>query len=421
MSRKKAASKRQPKKDVRVWYVVFFALGGVVALFIGFPAWPRRAQSNKPAGAYVISITGSNSQGVVSPKGPWGVLSYEKLPLENFDQRFPNGPSRLSAPRWVFENLSPQQLNQTLLSCDLTAGEKSFLLDTNRWEPLTNGFAISPTPELVLGLGKNARQLLYPILARSAANSAQFQPFRAAPDKFDDQFADSGIAREKLDKLRELTYEDQGALCLCVDAPVQNLFSTNEFESLLKALYTVPSWSVRVQVTPDSDVDGLVKYWGRGGREKTIRPLVESLAHTRRGGFLNISAFLPGFARMRLYTFPDPATDLDAGRENCLYTAMNFFNTQPDPQLSGGQYAKNALLNDYSAVPDKLTFGDVMVLFDSKGTVVHACVYIADDIVFTKNGMDAMQPWVLMKFPDMMTLFPADPPLRTKNLRRKTI
>ena len=47
---------------------------------------------------------------------------------------------------------------------------------------------------------------------------------------------------------------------------------------------------------------------------------------------------------------------------------------------------------------DDYRFGDVLLLQrgDGKGAM-RACVYIADDIVFTKSGKQMSRPWVLTK------------------------
>jgi hypothetical protein len=39
---------------------------------------------------------------------------------------------------------------------------------------------------------------------------------------------------------------------------------------------------------------------------------------------------------------------------------------------------------------------------------VHLCVYLADDLVYTKNGLNSMQPWVIMKLDDVLACFPSD-------------
>jgi len=44
---------------------------------------------------------------------------------------------------------------------------------------------------------------------------------------------------------------------------------------------------------------------------------------------------------------------------------------------------------------------------------------LADDVVFTKNGGDYMQPWVLMKIPDMLAYYNAKEPAQVTVYRSK--
>ena len=41
----------------------------------------------------------------------------------------------------------------------------------------------------------------------------------------------------------------------------------------------------------------------------------------------------------------------------------------------------------------------------SNGNAYHSCVYLADDIVYTKNGRSRLSPWVLMKLEDVRELY----------------
>jgi hypothetical protein len=44
-------------------------------------------------------------------------------------------------------------------------------------------------------------------------------------------------------------------------------------------------------------------------------------------------------------------------------------------------------------------------------------VYVADNIVFTKNGNNYRQPWMLMRIPDRLTTSPSTPPLHPVYMR----
>ena len=51
---------------------------------------------------------------------------------------------------------------------------------------------------------------------------------------------------------------------------------------------------------------------------------------------------------------------------------------------------------------------------------MHACVFIADDVYYTKNGTDPNQPWVLMRMKDMMTQYASGQPQEWRVYRRKS-
>jgi len=65
-------------------------------------------------------------------------------------------------------------------------------------------------------------------------------------------------------------------------------------------------------------------------------------------------------------------------------------------------------------------FGDLIMLMDERRQLVHLGVYVADDVVLTKNGVEDLQPWVLMKFPEMRALYTQERALDLLGYRRKT-
>ena len=47
-------------------------------------------------------------------------------------------------------------------------------------------------------------------------------------------------------------------------------------------------------------------------------------------------------------------------------------------------------------------------LLDKNGNAIHSAVYLADDIVFTKNGNNYTQPWMLMHLKDLIAEYTTD-------------
>jgi hypothetical protein len=137
---------------------------------------------------------------------------------------------------------------------------------------------------------------------------------------------------------------------------------------------------------------------------------------------MNISYLLPTFARLRLYTYPEAWDDATASQQDCFFTAMNFFNETPDTNFFDSVYSRKVLNSEYEPINEEPIFGDLIALFNDQGDAIHTCVYIADDFVFTKNGINAAQPWVLMRMADMLLIYYSpEKPGRILFLRRKNL
>lgn len=351
---------------------------------------------------------------------PWGELEVKRIPLENRDTVFLDREARLQKPAWHFEDFSAPKLLNFFESCDLRAAVHAELAKTNEWLVRSNGCIVFPSHELILKLNPLERQRIYAVLAHSETNYAQRWPFRIPLDAFDARFAGSGLASNKLELVRGLTYTNGHQLCFGNFATARTFLNDEEFHAVVDAFYSIPTVSARLRVTRESDVNTLVAYWGRGGREKKIRPLIESLAKVPGGGDMNISILLPPFARLRLYTFPDPDADVIESKTDCFYTSLNFFKEHPDARFLDHNNTGQALQTDYTMIHgERPVLGDLVTLVNSAGSAFHICVYIADNIVYTKNGENYLQPWVLMRMDDMMAFYGGNEPIRIVIFRRK--
>ena len=52
-----------------------------------------------------------------------------------------------------------------------------------------------------------------------------------------------------------------------------------------------------------------------------------------------------------------------------------------------------------------------VTVISNRKTLVHSAVYLADDIVFTKNGNNLYQPWTLMRMADPLNVYSMSGPL----------
>jgi hypothetical protein len=340
-----------------------------------------------------------------TPVPPCGRIVAIEVPLANSDGVFPDREQRLANPRWFFEGTSPDRFAQLLSGCELRPSEQRILLDQRGWQTLSNGIVVTPPEQLIWSLSPRSRAKIYSMLARNPTNFPQCYPFRFLLSGFDQRFSRSDLPVSDIEKIRRLTYTNSGYLCFTDLQAMKPILTEKEFKDLIETLYQTPAYFVRVHLTADSDVNSLVKYWGKGGRERLIAPLLTSLTKAPEGRDLGVGYFMPPFARCRLYTYPYTWNDHPAGRQDCFFTSMNFFNSSPNTNFFDRAYTSRVLRSEYSCVQDPPAYGDIVALSNASGEIFHTCVYIAEDFVFTKNGADTEEPWVLMKLPDVLMLY----------------
>lgn len=385
----------KPQRLLR--YVVFFLLGAAAAsLLNGFLNWRSQHLLKQPS-----TQVAQNS----AVTQPWGRIEAMEIPLSNPDGAFPDQEQRLAPARWFFDAFNESRLTRFLSSCDLRPTEQRMLLDKRDWEFLPDGIVISPSEQLLWSLTPQSREQIYSVLAKNPKNFPQCFPFRFPLAGIEQRFKGSDLSAADLEKIWRLSYTNDGYLCFTDLQAIKAVYKPAEFNDLVETLYQMPTYVLRLRVTPDSNVDALVKYWGKGGRERLIAPLLNSMSKVPGGVAFNISYFLPAFARLHLYTYPYTWQNRVENKSDCFFTSMNFFNTTPDTNFFDRAYTASVLKSDYHSVERNPTFGDIVALSNGANQIFHTCVYLAEDFVFTKNGADPEQPWVIMKLPDMLTLY----------------
>jgi hypothetical protein len=351
---------------------------------------------------HLPSSTNDNDPVYLAQPGPWGKLIVTRIEIESPDQLALEAAPGLPPTQWFFDGYTPAQLETFFTGCDLTAAQRVELADTNAWRVATNGVTIFPAQELVLGLNVAARLKIYYVLAVSEENPFHYAPYVYRGGELAEWFGDSGVSPAVSNLVAQLVYKRGEGLCFS-DLPLVLPLVMNRTErySLLKTLSRSATMMVSLYVNPGSDVPTLEQYWERGNHKKDLGPLLDSLSLIKDGMTLDIVHLLPTFARERLYTYPAAA---DAGHD-CFWTALNFFRAVPDEKFLDNTACMKELETNYAAVA-KPVFGDVILLLRPDNTPIHAAVFIADNIVFTKNGGSEGQPWLLMEWDDMMAHYP---------------
>lgn len=401
-SNKKRAKTTQSSGKLDWRYFIVFVLGFALALIIQ----SLLANNGK----------GKTNDGTNSPDG-WQNWEYATIKLQRPEDTLP--PIDMKPPDilWLFKNYTPDAVEKLIKGCNLDPVLEKDLLDKTRWRIEPAGVVISPTPQTVKDLPLEARKTIYSILRQYPENFFHFNPFRLDVSELDKWLAESGLAPENQLLFRKVSWTEGNTVLFYDYQLFEYVSNPQEKRRVARALSQVPALLMNLRVTPQTDVDAVAKYFEKGGRGREMKSFLESLTKLPDGRSVSVSFFLPTFARLRLYTYPR----VEPGKKNpdCFWSAMNFFNEVPDDRFHDPQYIQHVLQTQYSMIKTNYTFGDLLLLLEGEDKAIHMCVYIADDVVFTKNGAQDLQPWILMKLPDMLKIYQTDKPMRILAYRRK--
>ena len=342
--------------------------------------------------------------------GPWGVLEYVRITIEPPDELVPVDDRTFEKTRWVFGGHTREQVAALFNACELTPTQRADLFKPAVWGEDSNAIVVSPSPQLILALNQSARTQIYSVLAEDGRNDFQMWPYTFRKGGFDAWFGHSGLSDATIALVKRLVYLRGSSLCFS-DLPeaFSQIPTIPERRRLVKTLSRNATVLMKLRITPDSDIKALTAYWKGAWRAKDIEPLLQSLAEVPGGASIDVAQLLPPFARKRLNTYPvqDPSTPAT----DCYWTAMNFFHDPPDDRYYNPAVWESELNTNYTVVAQP-TYGDVILLLRADNLPIHAVVFIADDVVFTKNGGNDRQPWMLMKWDDLLARYPQSDPIR---------
>jgi hypothetical protein len=305
---------------------------------------------------------------------------------------------------WTFDGMNPDAVRAVMQSSGLSEEQIEKSLSPAFMIYANSSTVITPDMDLVSSLSPDARAKLYSLLARTTSNELMRFPFIFPGNAFETRVDKSGISDATLALLQKMLYPRGGAQCFSdLEALLHSIPDEAERMQTVEALSHQSAVLMGIRVWPDSDIDKIINYWSvpAGARLLDVRPFLESLKREPSGGAASILYFLPPFARERLYTFPLPAQPGDPAMD-CHWSTMNFFNETPDDRFADPKYTVDYILAHYYTIAGPSKYGDLIFLLNKKGDAIHSAVYLAGDIVFTKNGNNSAQPWMLMHMKDLL-------------------
>jgi hypothetical protein len=354
--------------------------------------------------------------------GPWGSLLTRDIQLERPAEYLTDEVADPQPQKWTFNGMTSGAVKQFLLEHGLTSLQVEEAFAPDSFTETTAGTELIPTGKFLLFITPEQRLKLYSAMAGAGVNLYVDFPYIFPGDVLEGVCADSRLHPDDVALLKRLVYSNGPAQQLADYQFLLSEIPTAERRvALTRALSRQSAVLARLAIQPDTDIDKIAAYWGKMPhvRFTDIRPLMESLKQLPGGGNISLLYLLPKFARERLYTFPLPSQAGDPTMD-CHWSTFNFCNDTPDNRLNDPAYAVEYIRKNFYQIAAPSLYGDIVLLMNEKQEVKHSAVYIADDIVFTKNGNNYRQPWMLMRIPDLLSTYPATPPMRVIYMRRKT-
>ena len=393
----------------RTAWNVFSALC-VVAMLIFAVNWTAKKFLAKPPGSIGTKFE-------LAP-GPWGKITAQPILIEA-PANLLSVNFRLGDDRWYFQARTPAEVGSILRKAGLTEAQIAQIQPTLQPVKDSDGLlAALPPPALVRSLDADVRSKLYDTLALIPQNFAQSEPFRTTALHLDAWLDAEKLPPELVKEVKGLMWRRGSGLFFSDYNLVADSITSPALKiELLKQLTHKASVLLTLEVPPGDAVGELVGYYGVNGRRAKIEPILRALSEAG-GGTLGLSNMLPAFARSRLYRYPEPLAGSDLGPA-CHWTSFNFLNSEPDDSLHEVDGIEKVLREKYEAVQGEPHFGDVVLLTLPDGSSIHSATYIADDIVFTKNGPSLATPYLLSTVKEMLAFYPNSESIRLTYYRLK--
>ena len=331
--------------------------------------------------------------------GPWGNISVVPIVLDCPSAQHLNDLDLTPYRQWIFREENLDAIRQHFVKADLSPAVCDQLLKTGTPLPGGKGFVFHPPDAIVRDLSPGPRASLYAVLSRLPANIGQNIPFCFRGSSLQEWFVGNSVPPATISLIEPLLYKRAGYL-LFSDPQLVLPAIPERYKRLavIRALRRMSTLRMRVFLKPDESPDSALAYWGQANRYTAVEPLLPALAMPPDG--LSVTSLLPPFARSRLYTYPSEKEPGGAAHCNCHWTSLNFFNDPPDDAIATDANIAKTLATLYEPLTSSTRLGDIILFFDGNN-LVHSCVYIAGDIVFTKNGAGTIAPYLLQHLQDV--------------------
>ena len=336
--------------------------------------------------------------------GPWGNLQYYYTYLEAPSRIMDliNSPSRQT--KWHFPGKSIEELRAFLRVSGVSTEAVEIIFKNSLPFNAENEGILYPPADEVMGLTPTSREAVYRELRRWPENRFYYTPFLIESGSVKERFEGTPFHPEIIDLVEKLSYRIGSGIAFSDPQLVIGQFNDDVAErAFLKAMTRTRSLILMLRIDSKTDFEGLKSYWSAGYKGKDIVPFFESSALNANYRMIDVAHLLPPTARKYLYTFPAFSMGMEGAYPDSFWASLNFFNYWPDDELADTEKAARYIQDKYKPAAEPYAFGDLLVFLEpGSGRPIHSCVYIADNIVYTKNSRSLRSPFLLMKLEDLL-------------------
>lgn len=298
-----------------------------------------------------------------------------------------------------------KEMSQLLRDSGMNEEHLDELFDSERVMLRKGGVVVYPSADVLMGLSPQARAKIYAVLANFKENPFHYYPIVIQEPSLRTWFRGTGLNDEILVMISKLVYfRGRSALFSDVSALLNLVHTAKEERELIQALTRVRSLVLRMSFDEESDFDEIANYWSAGYKYKDILPMIESIGRNKYQQTVDLAHFIPPTPRRFLYSFPAAEDGLRGRYPDSFWSALNFFNFST-VDVYGDSFDLDAhIRRNYRPVEGQFKYGDILLMVrEDDRQAYHACIYLADNIVFTKNTPYLYTPWTLMTIEDLFS------------------
>jgi hypothetical protein len=340
-------------------------------------------------------------------QGPWGELFTQNISLERPVEYLNDEMKTVQAPVWTFRGMDVARVKALFVTNGLTTQEAEKALAPDRVTTRGTDTLFRPSEEFVFSLRPETRARLYAPMRGLDVNLCLDWPYYYPRNSIESVFNDPRLHPDDLVQFKRLVYGGKDAwrftdfetLMARIPTPERRVAMTASLSRQIAVL-------ARLCIRPDTDIDQVAAYWGQMPNVRFVdgRPMLEALKRLPKGGTVSLLYLLPPFARERLYTYPLPPAPGDPVVD-CHWTTFNFSKVKPDNRFSSPAECLRYINEHFYKVSQPGVYGDVLLFMNDTDKIRHSAVFLADDLVFTKNGQNYTMPWMIMRIGDLQAMY----------------